>query len=259
MKKLVSVSILFATLFLLFGSSTVGAQEQRIYDDADLLTAKQVEALESQAEAYFDEWQTDFIIITTKDADDLDIMVYMQNFAKELAEKYNRKEDNMAVFAIDMKTRDFYLGGYGLGEEYLDNERLDMLNQRVTPYLVEGNYYGAFETFFEKSDEYLGVRPGVNPESIFLNTFFQLAVAVGLGGIIVFIMAYNSGGRVTVTSGTYMDHNNSKIVQKRDSYLRKTVTKRKKPSNNNSGGGGGFGGGGGSSGGRSHSGSRGSF
>ena len=208
MKKLINSIFLFATLFLLFGSSSVGAQEQRIYDDADLLSVEQVKALESQAQAYFDEWQTDFIIITTKDADDLDIKVYMQNFTKELSEKFNRQEDNMAVFAIDMKTREFYLAGYGLGKKYLDNERLDMINQRITPYLVEGNYYGAFETFFEKSDEYLGVRPGVNPESIFLNTFFQLAVAVGLGGIIVFIMAFNSGGRVTVTSGTYMDHNN---------------------------------------------------
>ena len=259
MKKIISLCTLFATLFILFGSISAGAQEQRIYDDANLLTAEQVKALETQAEEYFNEWQTDFIIITTEDADDLDIMVYMQNFTDELAEQFNRPEDNMTVFAIDMKSRDFYLSGFGLGKEYLDSGRLDMINQRVTPYLSDGNYYKAFETFFEKSDEYLGVRPGVNPESIFLNTFFQLAVAAGLGGIIVFFMAYNSGGRVTVTSGTYMDQNNSKIVQQRDNYVRKTVTKRKKPSNNNSGGGG-FGGGGGmSGGGRSHSGSRGSF
>ncbi|MEM5594553.1 hypothetical protein AAHH67_27500 [Niallia circulans] len=50
---------------------------------------------------------------------------------------------------------------------------------------------------------------------------------------------------------TYMD--NSKIINRQDRFIRKTVTKQRKPQNN-SGGGGGITGGG-----HSHSGSRGKF
>lgn len=258
MVKRSGIFIVLIGYFLLIGPLNSFAADQRIYDNANLLTADQKIILETEASLYFDKWQTDFIIITTNDADGKDIKVFTQDAIDELAEQFNRKEENMALLAIDMNSREFYLAGVGLGEEYLDDDRLDQINSRITPYLKEGDYYGAFMLFFEKSDEYLGIRPGVNPESIFFKTYFQLPVALGLAGAIVFMMAYNSGGRVTVTNQTYLDQNKSKVLSKHDRYLRKTVTKRKKPSNDNRGGG--FGGGGGTTGGgRSHSGSRGSF
>ncbi len=97
---------------------------------------------------------------------------------------------------------------------------------------------------------------------ILFNLWFQIVVSLVIAGIIVGAMAYNSGGRVTVSQGTYMDFSNSKVINRRDNYLRTSVTKTRKPSNNNKSSGGGFGGGGGggtTSGGHSHSGSRGSF
>ena len=76
-------------------------------------------------------------------------------------------------------------------------------------------------------------------------------------------MAYNSGGRVTVSEGTYRDFSSSRVVDRRDNYLRTSVTKTRKPSSDNNSSGGGFSGGGSSggttSGGHSHSGSRGGF
>lgn len=259
MKQFIRAALLFSLFFLLFSGNT-HAEVQRIYDQAGLLTDEQVQVLEEQAAAYFEEWQTDFIIITTEDTDGKPIMNYMGDFIDELADEWNRPEESMAVLTIDMGDRWVDLAGFGLAKEYLDDSRLDQIRNQITPHLSDNNHYEAFQLFFEKADQYLGVRPGVNPESIFLKTYFQLAVALGLAGIIVFFMAYNSGGRVTVTSGTYLNRSNSAIISKHDRYLRKTVTRRKKPSNNNKGGGGGFGGGGGmTGGGRSHSGSRGRF
>lgn len=260
MKLVGKTSFLFTFLFFLLISPAL-ADVQRVYDHADLLTDEQVQELEKQAATHFEEWNTDFIIITTEDTNGKTIMKYMQDFTDELQEEFNRQEDNMAVITMDIEDRWVDLAGFGLAEEYLDSTRLDQIRNQITPYLSDGEYYEAFQLFLTKTDEYLGIRPGVNPESIFFNTFFQLAIALGLAGIIVFFMAYTSGGRVTVTSGTYLDRSNSKINSKRDRYLRKTVTRRKKPSSNNSGGGGGFRGGGGgiSSAGRSHSGSRGRF
>ncbi|MHA6251494.1 TPM domain-containing protein [Oceanobacillus sp. CAU 1775] len=259
MKKLFASSLL-VIMFIFITTAPVFADVQRIYDEANLLTDAEVQELEAQASAYFDEWQTDFIIITTNDTEGRMVTTYMQDFTDELAKEFNRSEDNMAVLTMDMQNREVYLAGFGIGKEYLDDARLDQIRNQITSDLSNGNYYDAFEHFFAKSDEYLNIRPGVNPESLFFNTFVQLGAALVLAFIVVFIMAFNSGGRVTVNARTYLDQQNTRIVSQHDRYLRKTVTRKKKPSNNSSGGGGGrMGGGGISSAGRSHSGSRGGF
>jgi uncharacterized protein len=70
------------------------------------------------------------------------------------------------------------------------------------------------------------------------------------------MMAYRSGGRVTVNAQTYMDANRSQVLDRYDNFVNQTVTRTKIQKNTSTGGGGG---GGMTGGGRSHSGSRGKF
>lgn len=256
--RLLKRAFIFIVFFLSI-TTTAFADPERIYDEAGLLDAKQIQQLEKKAASYFNEWSTDFIVVTTNDTEGKSLMRYTQDISDELAEKLNRAEDHMVILTVYIESstdREAYIAGFGKGKEYVDNSRVQLILDHIIPYLANGDYVEAFELFFKKSAEYLNIRPGVNPESIFLNTYFQLAVAIALGGIIVFIMAYSSGGKSTVTSGTYLNRNNSQIVRKHDRYLRKTVTRRKPSNNSNGGAGGGFGGGGGgvTGAGRSHSG-----
>jgi len=89
----------------------------------------------------------------------------------------------------------------------------------------------------------MGFRPGVDPDNLFFNIWFQIICSLGVAAIIVGIMAYNSGGRITINSSTYEDRNKSRVLDKRDVFIRTTTTKRRKPTES-SGGGGGRGGGG---------------
>jgi uncharacterized protein len=103
----------------------------------------------------------------------------------------------------------------------------------------------------------MGFKPGVNPDNILFNIWFQLGGALAIGGIVVGMMVYRSGGRVTVNRQTYEDASNSGILDRQDQYIRTTVTKHKiekSSGSSSSGGGGGVTGGG-----HSHSGSRGKF
>lgn len=244
-----SFLFLILSCFFIFQASTIEAVRQQIYDHAQLLSDEEKRDLETLAEQLGGEYDIDFIIVTKEDG--IDVMTYTQDFYDELEQTNPRF--NAAILTIDMAVREFYLAGFYKGEEYLDNERLDLINERITPYFSEGDYYGGFQTFLEKAHEYMGYPPGVNPESLFWKWWFQLAISVALGVVVVGMMAYHSGGRVTVTEGMYRDASRSKILAKRDDYIRTTVTKRRKPSQNSGGGGGRTGGG------HSHSGSRGSF
>ncbi|KHO38571.1 hypothetical protein OR62_09795 [Clostridium tetani] len=233
---------------------------QKIYDFAELLTLEEKKEFEEIASKYSEKREIDIIILTTNNTKDKDIVKYMKDFYNEKALGYDKPHGNCAILTIDVQHRGVYLAGFYKGEEYLDNSRCDLIRKKITPDLLKKNYYDAFKYFIETSYKYMGIKPGVNPDNILFELWFQITTSIVVGAVTVGIMAYNLGGRVTVTQSTYLDANNSGIIQKRDDYIRTLITKKRKSKTKNEssirseGGDGGI-----SSGGHSHSGSRGSF
>lgn len=259
MRKYSAALALLCLLVVLFGPMQVSyAAEVKtlIYDEAGLLTESEIQELNALANQYGAERETDFIIWTSKNEENIDVKIMTQNFYDDRAPGYDKPHGNAVILTLDMRNRDFYLAGFYKAEEYLDDGRLDQINNKITPDLANGDYALAFERYITTAHKYMSFKPGVNPENILFNGWFQLAVSLGIGGLIVGIMAYRSGGRVTVNQKTYEDASTSGILNRRDQYIRTTTTKRKIEKNN---GGGSGGGGGRTGGGHSHSGSRGSF
>lgn len=272
-----------------FSSNVQAAQtfdrEHYVYDNAQLLTDDEEAELQQLASELGEERDTAFLIITLEDTDGKDIVQYVEDFYDEHGPGYDQPHGNTAILAIDMNERDVYLAGFKKAEQYLDDGRLDMIRDEITPDLSDGQYFEAFSGFLNNAYEYMGYEPGdgpgqsgssgytdygsggiddgynaheydsgVNPENIFFQWWFQLIISFVMAGGVVGIMAYRSGGRVTVDAQTYMDKSRSKVISSYDTFVRRTVTRQKKPSSNTNSGGGGITGGG-----HSHSGSRGKF
>ncbi|WP_068783067.1 TPM domain-containing protein [Paenibacillus phocaensis] len=233
-----------------------------IYDEADILYLESVESLNALANEYGPKRETDIIVFTTDNPEDEDVVKLTEDFYDERAPGYDRPHGNAVILTLDMRNRELYLAGFYKGEEYLDDGRLDKIRNKIAPQLTAGDYQGAFEEYIRTSYRYMGYRPGVNPDNPLFNTDTQLLIGLVIGGLVVGVMAFRSGGRMTVNSRTYEDSGDSGVIWRQDNYLRTTVTKRKIESSSSGGGGGsssGGGGGGTTSGGHSHSGSRGSF
>ncbi|MBO1002462.1 TPM domain-containing protein [Pseudogracilibacillus auburnensis] len=264
MKSLKSIIIaLIFLLFIPFFSNEAHAEtveKQRVFDDANLLSDDEVEKLEKLAAKYSKKRETDFIIITQENIE-IDIEQYMDDFYDEEGLGYDKKHGNTAMIGLDMTERDVVLHGFAKAQTYLDPDRLTQIREKITPYLSEGNYYTAFESYILLVDKYMNYRPGVNPENPIYRTWVQFIIAIGLGAVIVGGMAYNVKPKMTTTPGTYRDTERSKVLQRRDRYIRTTVTKRRKPKQSSGGGGSGRSGGsiGRTSGGFSRSSSRGKF
>ncbi|WP_434060103.1 TPM domain-containing protein [Paenibacillus amylolyticus] len=266
MRKRTSLAVI-ATLILLMitlvaplipmSSASAAENKNLIYDEANLLSEQEISELNLLANQYGAERQTDFVIYTTNNVENQDVMLLTEDFYDKQGLGYDKKFGNAVILTMDMNNREVYLAGFYKAKEYLNDQRLDAIRNRITSELSSGDYKLAFEKYIELSYKYMGYEPGVNPNNILFNGWFQLGVSVVLGGIVVGIMTYRSGGRVTVNRATYEDSSNSSVIDRQDRYIRTTVTKRKIEKNNNNGGGGG--GGGTSRGGHSHSGSRGSF
>ncbi len=260
-----AVLLLIAFLLLLPFAANAGVTEaaaadadakQTVYDFAGLLNKEEIAEIEAMAHEYGAKRETDFIIVTTNDTQNKDVVEFTEDFYDEQAFGYDKPHGNAALLTVDMQHREVYLAGFYKAEQYLDDHRLDLIRGKITPDLTNANYVSAFQTFIKTSYKYMGIRPGVSPDNILLNLWFQIIVSLGLAGIVVGMMVRNSGGKVTVTASTYQDAGNSGILQKEDRYIRTSVVRHKKPSNKS---GGARGGGGISGGGHSHSGSRGGF
>lgn len=257
-------TLILMVFFLLLPFAFTAADspsKQRIYDDAGLLSKSEVKELEALAEKHGAKRDTDFIILTTNNEENKDVKDFMQDFYDEQAPGYDKPHGNTAILALDMKKGDVYVAGFYKAKKYLDNHRATLVREKVTPDLSNENYYEAFQSFIKTSSKYMGIRPGVDPDNILLNLWFQIIASLAIAGAVVGIMAFNTGGRVTVNAATYQDNENTRVNHRRDQYIRTSTSKRRKPSNKSSGGGfsGGGGGGGVTRGGHSHSGSRGKF
>lgn len=239
------------------GTATAYAEADRhIYDEANILSDAETVELEALAAEHSRKHDVDFLLYTSSNTEVYYIYDYMGDFFDDWAEENN--QENAVLLTINDETREVYLAGFGTAQTSLDNQRIDMVLDRIMPEMRADDYGGAFQTTVETASRYMEFRPGVNPESIFFKTWFQLAIALLLGGVVVGIMLFNSGGRITTNARTYFDDNNTKVTSKHDRFRNKTVTRRQVPKKS-SGGGGGFGGGGTTGGGRSFSGGGRSF
>lgn len=254
-----TLSAILALVIVLWLSGIHASAKTLIFDHAGLLSAEEKASLSAQAAELGAKRETDFIIITLNGTSGKDIVEYVGDFYDETAPGYDKPHGNAAIIAIDLAERDVFLAGFGKAETYLNDRRLDQIRLKITPKLSAGQYGAAFGQFLELAHDYMGYKPGVNPENILFKLWFQLAVAIGVAAVTVGIMAYRSGGRVTVNANTYLDKSRSRIIRQTDHFVNKTVS-RTKIERSSGGGGGGFGGGGGmTGGGRSFSGSRGKF
>lgn len=250
------VAMLFFLLLMLGGLSASAQTDQLIYDEAGLLTQEEAQELETLAENYGEQQNVKFLFLTTNSTEGQSIEGYMGDFFDDRAD--NTGQEDAVLLTIDIGSREVYLAGFGTAERTLDAERIDLVLDRIMPEMRSADYGGAFRDTVITSSRYMEYRPGVNPESIFLKTWFHLTIALLLAGGIVGAMLYNVGGRVTTTPGTYIDRDHTRVRSEQDRFRNKTVTRSKVPQNKG-GGGGGFGGGGMTGGGRSFSGGGRSF
>jgi len=244
MKK-TNLVLLFLLTMIAFPSDAFGASHKHVViDEAGLFTEDEISALEQQAEKYGTKRNLSYYIITIDDPGSGTVEDYTDNYYDEEIKTTDAEVDTI-MLVIDMKNREVDIGGFGRMYEYLNDHRVDMVHDDIGADLTDGNYVKAMETFLQSSYKYSGFKPPANPKNPFYNTFVQLIIAIVLGIGIVWMMVSNAGGKVTTNRLTYEDRKRSKVIRKRDRYIRTSVTKRRKPKKSSSSSGGRRGGGGG--------------
>lgn len=241
MRKRLALFVLlsFAALIALSSPLAAAAVEKALlFDEAGLLSREEADEWEALAREYGAERETDFIVYTSLNDNNLDVEQLTAQFYDHQAPGYDKPHGNAVILTLDMRNREVYMAGFGKAEQYLDYDRLENIQDAIADDLANGNFKEAFEDYLMEAHRLMGYEPGMNPDNLLFSTWFQLAVSLVIGGIVVGIMLFRSGGRVTVNARTYNDPATSGVLNQQDRYIRTTTTKQKIQKNNGGGGGG---------------------
>lgn len=233
--------------------SKAASSMNRVSDNAELFTTGEVTSLESQSRKLEEKYDISVRILTEPNLGGKSVTVFIEDYFDSELEAGRLKSDAAILFiSMEPGNRTVEIQGYGKCKTLLSSERIDKILDQITPLLADGDYGEAAGSFLDKTGYYMSHKK----DGIFYKTWFQLVIALVIGGISVAVLIPYDRGRVTTNSHTYLDESHSGVTARRDIYLRTIVTKRKRPEQNSgSGSGGGSRNTGGtSSGGASHSG-----
>ncbi len=253
---LLLLALLFLSLSLGLGQAALATEdaeggelpEQRelhIGDAAGLFSEQEAEQLIDACQDVYQKHDTHITIITMPTLNGASSEQYLEDVYDEIFASLDYSGTVLFLANMDSTNREMVIQGYGKSEDQVNDSDIQSILNDIRPDMANGNYYLAMRDFIAAVG-----REAAPP--FYMRSWFSLLVALAIAGIVVFCMAYQSGGKVTVNESTYMDANNSRLLARHDRYLRTQTTRRRKPSestNSSSGGGGGR-----SSGGHSHSG-----
>lgn len=239
------LSVLILVIAILLPVNTAIASEQNtstssylhVFDNAGLLSTSEADRLEQLCIESGNEAGIEIILLTNREKLSTDPDIYIENFEDQLPVA------NRVYVLIDMDSREIRMQRYGSTKTYINSNRINRITDQMVPLVQDHNYYDAFALSIHKSTDYMKNKP----ENPLLNIWLHLGISLIIGGMIVGIMAYNSGGRMTAGATTYMDQSRSGLIGRQDIYLHTHITRVRKPQNNTNSGGGV------SAGGRSHS------
>lgn len=251
------IGFLFPTHSLMAASDI-----QRVWDYTDSLSQEQIQTLEEEAETRYSQTGYNYLIVITDTLQEYDYEQtgqcerdcerYSEAFYSSFLTENGSKFADCAILTLDINPNIRYadISGQGsLKSTYLNSDRCTSASKRLVEDFSEDNWYNGCLTFYKTLDRYIKIKPGIDPESIFLKTWFQLILAVAISAIIILINALHLGGKMTVSQRTYLDETKSRLIGKHDHYIRTSVHKTKRSSSSGGSGGSGGGGGGGSHGG----------
>lgn len=129
------------------------AAEQRVYDEAGLLTIAQIEQLETQVSALRIRMNMDIVLVTTDDAGGKSSQAYADDYY-DYGSFGVGSDASGALFLIDMDNREIYISTTGNMIRYLTDARVDTVLDNSFSYLGQGDYAGAMNQFLTDAASY---------------------------------------------------------------------------------------------------------
>lgn len=275
MKRLFSFAIILMILITpILATSAIPEERQLplLVDDAGLLSDSEYSTLLSKLEEISERNKCEVAVVTVTSTNGNEIRDYAADIYDYYGYGYGENDDGILLL-LDMGSRQWFIVTYGFGITAMTDSRIDSVGDDIVPYLSDGKYYDAFNTYaFDcdyyieetrnsgSGDNYYGDDGVINP--LYLRPSPWIAIIPGI--IIAFISTGVMRGKLKTVAkkaaaADYTVKNSMKLTNCVDMFLYSNVSKTARPKDDDSRSGGGGSSTFTSSSGRSHGGGGGSF
>lgn len=245
---LLVVSLLFAAAPTALAAETESTieTEQFVFDKADLLTTEEEDELNDMANNLAENFNMNFVILTTDDAEGKEAEAYVDDFYMDNG-FYDDGKDGGAIYLIDMDNRRVQVETAGdMKSLYITDDRVDGIIDAGYEDVKDGAYATAFEAMLNATVDYIedGVVDGKFDynedtgeisyydtgkeirEITLVEFLIALGIALAAGGIAVSCVV----GTYYLKWGTYeypyKEKAKLKVSRKRDDFIGSHVSHR---------------------------------
>lgn len=252
MKKVKRIGLLLLVsifiLPLLGGTAVIAANSievDNMVDEANLLSQEEVDEI-------------DAMLVNMKQKYDMDVVIYTTNrssadksivdFADDIYDYNNRgcgpNKDGI-IFVIDMEQREWQISTTGYGITAFTDYGLEVIEDKIVPYLSDGNYYKAFYEFADLSENYIKAAKdgkaydnGNKYKEFSLLPYLVVAVVSLVIAAITTISMKSQlkSVRYGGDASRFSKQGAMNITKSQDIFLYHRISKRKKPENSSNGG-----------------------
>lgn len=252
MLKRIAAFLLTSLLFICTAFLPVFGDYTDNVDDNDGIIGGDIVSLQEQIENIYDNYDLDVVIVATEYVGGKSSQDFADDYYDE--NDYGVGSDKSGILLlIDLDNRNVWISTTGKAINIFTDDRIDSALDDIVPYVSDGNYYDACQSFIDNVNHYanLGVPDGQYQEDEYGNiTYYKptylerlkaqitnpityiISVVVGL--IAVMLASFNQKGKVTVTGATYESKNSFNLRNQNDIFIRKAVTTAKRPSSSSS-------------------------
>ena len=247
MKRLLALLTLFCLL------SVPALAEQRVFDEADLLSSSTESALEKAIAAIQKDYQFDVVIAAVPHTNNMETKYFAADFYDYGGFGLNSTHDGI-LFLIVSSTRKYFILNTGVSEQIFSDAVLYDIEDEVIPHLKRNDYDGAMTEFVFQVRSRLNLHTPLGRA----NAAFPVLLAVGIGVALIVTLIFKAQMRTVrrqTDAARYIRQ--SHLTRSQDIYLYTSMSRTRIETSSGSGGhgGGGFTG----SSGTHHSGHGGSF
>ena len=232
--------LIFFVMLVVILSESAFAQE-RIVDNAGLLSADQRENLRRLAGSIYQTYSFNLVIVTERDIGNASPMVYADDYFDN-----NGYGQDGCLFLQVTGSRDYWISTSGTGMEILNDYAFGRLETDTVKFLSAGNNYEAYLAFIQDWDLFLNLDKNYRS----YNFFYQWnAVLVTISWVIAFAVGFivvhvwKKGMDTALpqrAASAYVVPGSLAFNVRRDDFLYSTVTRTRRQTQQGSSGGGGI-------------------
>ena len=230
---------LFILLLVVF--SFPAFSQQRIVDNAGLLSSAQKMSLLEKINSVAETYGFDLVIVTEKNIGGASPRDYADDYFDYNGYGLGHDRDG-CLFLQVTDTRDYWLSSSGRGIKMLASFAGDKLERDILKSLKADNYYEAYNSFISNWEKFLSLEAKGRSYNFFEHWNIALVIGawiVALAAALIIIWIWKRGMNTAIEkkeAGAYIVNGSLSFTAKTDRFLYSTVTKTRRQTESGSGG-----------------------